>query len=346
MKKEVVANGKYTTIETMHKDYKGGATDLEKYYQDAILVEFGIKQPISWGCHVKTGPDNFLHIFSVGDVKYALAFDDYPSGFSVGQDKSVKSMKLADGEAILHVSARDNKYSENITGAFMLFQVIDTEGFEKLVNYLGAAYEKLQRRWRRESKETVMIARDILQLAETAAQNHDRSALHSLQNIVETFARLDAKDDTVAIELLKEYIDILQDADYGYEYYTLEDKEELQDEIYKLLSRDTQNAITIQKYETGVLGQTVRVVNAMYAKTQNGMTEGISAAIVFDDEKISYPMDHFINDELKKYFAENAYITGKNIEHHMPKTLREYRLVEGSVQVRDVFPRELAYLSY
>lgn len=46
----------------MRKEYVDVLVDLEKYYQDAVLPEFGITQQASWERHVKTNPDNFLHI--------------------------------------------------------------------------------------------------------------------------------------------------------------------------------------------------------------------------------------------------------------------------------------------
>jgi hypothetical protein len=334
-------------MKTMHKNYEGSINnppDLETYYQDTILPEVGIKQPVVWERHVKTDPDSFLHIFTAGDVKYALAFDDYPGGFSVDQDTSVKPMQLTNGEKILHVNTENAKYIENITGAFMLFQVVNADGFEKLIKYLEVSYENLQRQWRSESRSTITIARDILQLAETASSNHDSSALHSLQNLMETFVYLDVEDNTVEIALLGDYIKILLDAEFDYEFYTPEDKKKVQAEIYKTLSREAQNTIAIQKYEAGNLEQTVRLVNAMYARHRGEMTEGIAIAIVFEGERITYPLDHFMNSELKKYFAENAYITKNNIEHHMPEMLQDYRLVKGSVLVQDIFPRELEYI--
>lgn len=322
------------------------APNLELFFQDFVLPEFGIAESVTWERHLKTHPDNFLHMFTIGEVKYALAFDDYPSSFSVGHDKSVKSIKLSNGEEVLHVSASLNKYVENITGAFMLFQVTDAEPFEVLLNYLEASYRKLQKKWQSESRDVIVIARDVLQLAETAAQNHDSGALYSLKNLVETFNGLEVEDNDIHIGLLNEYIDILLDEMFGYEDYTEEDKTRVQGEVYQSLSSETQDSINIQKYDVTNLGQTVRLLTAMYSKENAGKTEGISITIIFDGDEVRYPLYHFIDDELKKYFAENAYIVKSNVHEHMPETLKDYRLVAGSVEVRDVFKRELEYISY
>lgn len=228
----------------------------------------------------------------------------------------------------------------------MLFQVINAVEFEKLVNYLEASYSKLQRQWISESGTPVAIADDILQLAETASQNHDINALHSLKNIVKTFSNLKVDDNYVKIQILEEYIKILIDEEFDYEFYTANDKKRIRNEIYKDLSKEAQDTITIQKYESETFKQTVRLVSAMYAKRGKSVNEGISVAIVFKGNEIQYPKNHFINAELKKYFIKNTYITEQNVKYHMPEMLQDYRLVEGSIWIRDIFPRELMYISF
>ena len=333
----------------MQKVFTGNTNDLpdlDVFFQDFILPEFGIEQPVVWERHIQTDPDNFLHTFTVGDVKYALAFDDYPSGFSVERDDSVKSMKLSNGEEVLNISSPFDKYAENITGAFMLFQVIDQEAFNVLLNYLEASYRKLRKKWQSDQNSLVVIARDVLQLAETASENHDMGALYSLLNIVETFNGLEVEDNTVEIGLLKEYVEILLDTEFDDECFTPEDKDSVRDGIYKTLSIEVQDLLDIQKYEAKALGRTIRLVTAMYSRVKADVTEGISARVLFDGNEISYPSHHFIDDELKKYFAENTYIGKDSIEQNMPQTLGDYRLVAGSVQIHDIFPRELDYISY
>ncbi|HET8884531.1 MAG TPA: hypothetical protein VFM68_03605 [Candidatus Saccharimonadales bacterium] len=336
----------------MHKEYTGdiktllNQASLENYYTDFVLPEFGMTQQPIWNRHVKTDPDNFIHLFSVNNIQYALAFDDYPSGFSVEKDTSVTPVQLHNGESILHVDSPYDTYRENVTGYFMLFKVINDGAFEHLVDYIEAAYEELQQRWRVESSSFVDMTRDILQLAETASQNHDKSSLYALQNIIEAISAVGVVNNGVELETLEEYTKILLDAEFGYEHFTTHDRERVASEIYGTLSKELQNTITIQKYESGHLGQTVRLVNAMYARIDDGMTEGITATVVFDDEKITYPTDHFINEELKKYFSENNYISRSNVDQHMPDNLGEYRLVAGTVHVRDVFRRELHNITF
>ena len=310
------------------------------------MPEFGISQQVAWERHIKTDSDNFLHIFTAKGFKYALAFDDYPSGFSVARDSSVKHLKLANGEEILHISASKDRYIESITGSFMLFQVIHTGDFVKLVDYLEASFDKIQIQWLSNSKNTEVIARDLLKLAETASQNHDSRALYSLNNIVESFVGLGAEDNAFPLRLIDTYIKILVDKEFDYEVYSIDEKGQVADEIYNRLSKEIQGTINIQKYEVANLGETVRLVGAMYARVKGNRTEGITATIVFEDGVIKCPITHFINKDMKKYFIENTYINKNNIEHNMPTMLQDYRLVEGSVHVSDVFLRELGFISY
>lgn len=319
---------------------------MEKFYEEFVLPEFSITSRPVWGQHIKTHPDNFLHMFTVGDVSYALAFDDYPSGFSVDNDESVRSVKLPDGDEILTINTEDGAYTENITGSFMLFQIINEPAFARLLDYVQASYDQLQRKWHGESERVVAVGRDILQLAETATKNHDVGALYAVENIIDTLIHLDAQDNTVDIETLREYVKVLLDAEFGYEFHTEEDKDRLAGELYKSLSVDLQNTMHIRKYEVENLGMTERLVSAMYAKKEGEATKGISVAVVFTNESRRYPLDHFINEDLEQYFRDNSFIGKDNIEHLMPKELQGYRLVEGSVLVRDIFARELGSITF
>lgn len=324
-----------------HKD-----DELEQYYQDIILPAFNIAGRVVWDRHIKTNPDNFLHFFTVGDKRYVLAFDDYPNGFSIAHEPCVKSIKLASGEEILRIDNGDAPYKENVAGSFMLFQVLDADQLERVVDYLEVSYDELQKKWHSKSSQTVVIARDILQLAETASQNHDTSALYAIRSVLQGFSMLDVEDNTVAISLLDTYVSILIDAEFGYEFHTADDKENVKDEIYRSLSREIQHTIVRQKYYASTLGQTVRLVSAIYAKVEGTVTSGTTVAIVFEGEKITYPRDHMLNSMVDAYFAEHTDISRHNIEGRMPETLQDYQLVKGSIEVFDVFPRELEYISY
>src|SRR5690606_2467619 len=98
--------------------------------------------------------------------------------------------------------------------------IINESSFANLLDYVQASYEQLQRKWHSEPGQLVTVARDILQLAETASKNHDSTALYSIENILNMFIYLDAQDDTVDIDTLREYIQTLLDAEFGYESFT------------------------------------------------------------------------------------------------------------------------------
>ena len=330
----------------VYKDDPLKVSDLDDYFQTFILPEFGNFASVEWQDHMQTHPDNFIHIFMSGGKKYVLAFDDYPSGFSIEGDTSVEVIGLSDEENFLHVITQSDKYAENVTGYFMLFSVVNATQFDTTIAYLRASYEQLQRKWISESKHTVLVARDVLYLAETAAKNNDSRALYSLRNIIDLLASTDAEDTDVPLDLLRTYLDHIDDTDEGYQTYTKEEKEQAAADVYSRLSKEVSDTLTIQKYNTAHPGGTVKLVSAMYVKTTNTTTEGISIRILLSDDDIQYPTDHFINDALRHYFEQNPQINRHNIAHNMPDTLQDYRLVEGSLYDREVLLRELAYIAY
>ena len=318
---------------------------LESYYEEAVLPHYGLIGACVWESHVQTHPDNYIHIFAHKSARYVLAYDDYPSGFSVGGDNSVQALRLADGAEVLTTQTSGESFEMNVLGSFMLFRIVDDTAFDSLVNYLKIEYKKLQQKWSGQGG-LVVIARDILQLAETASANQDTSALYALQNIVDSFEMHDIQDNTVDIGLLRKYIDTLLDAEFGYEMYDKGTKERTAKQVYKELSRDAEYHITATKYEARQLENMVTLVSALYGKEENGITSGITAVVLFDGDTIEYPLKHFINDELKHYFADNAYVSSANVKYHMPEKLGDYKLVEGSVEVQRIFRRELGYINF
>lgn len=185
-----------------------------------------------------------------------------------------------------------------------------------------------------------------MQLAETATKNNDPHALYALRSIVDTLILLDVEDTQVPLETLKTYIERLDDAGDGYHTHTKEELESVAKNVYSLLSKDTRATLAIQTYEAAHPGQTVTLASAMYVRTVNDQTEGISVRFIVKDDAFEYPPEHFINDALQDYFVQNPHINRDNVAPFMPDELQDYRLVEGSVYVRDVFERELEFISY
>lgn len=332
---------------TISKPYRQNPDDrqLEQHYEKVVLPLYDIAGGIAWKSHIQTSPDNFIHVFAYGEARYVLAYDDYPSGFSVDSDNSVKALRTESGSDILTVNATNDHFEMNVTGSFMLFRVVDDMAFDSLSRYLQIEYKKLQEQWRG-SNGTVAVARDILQLAETASLNHDRDGLYALQNIVGSYTTCNISDASIDLELLKKYIDILLDAEWGYEFHDEATKDIVAKEVYQSLSREADYQVTAHKYQASHLGEMVTLVSAIYGKEENDTTAGITAVMLFGGDEIHYPLKHFINADLQEYFANSPFITANNIEYHLPETLQDYKLVEGSVEIRKIFRRELAYITF
>ena len=318
---------------------------LENYYATFIIAQYKLPyKNIVWVDHVATGPDNFLHVFTIDDTQYALAFDDFPSGFSVENDKSVETIKFDDDCDTLAASLPSDNYIENVTGYFKLFHVVDDKRFATVLDLCILQYKKLREKWSNDTSRLVIIARDLVQLAETASDNHDQTALYSLRNIVDSFVDIDAVDNSVDLSLVASYIDLLLDADFGYEMHSEEEKDDVADRLYRALAMDIENKIQTNEYTIDGLGNMLTLASAIYAKEEDGKTSGVTATILFDGDKITYPRDHFINNELRSYFSENPYISESNIEYHMPEKLADYKLVAGTVEVQHIFRRELEFI--
>ncbi len=108
---------------------------LEDFYEYAVLPEFGIErtEDVIWSKHERLGPDDFAHYFSVNKWDYVLIFRDY----DVFTDKELKSLikieyrhlnyiETISGTSKLHsdsILPKQNKYTENITGTFVLLRI-------------------------------------------------------------------------------------------------------------------------------------------------------------------------------------------------------------------------------
>lgn len=321
------------------------AAQLTAFFEKNIMPLYEIEGVLEWHASIQTNPDSYIHGFTLKGTRYALAYDDYPGGFSVYGDACVQPMKLADGHEVLHVATDDNRFEMNITGSFMLFRVIDEKDFDNRLKYLEMKYAKLLEEWHG-SGGTVAIARDIVQIAETAACNHDTTTLYSLQNIVDAYVTYDIQDNTVDMSLLKEYIDILTDSEVGYELYDQATKDTISKQLYKSLSREPNHQVAAAKYLAEDIGEAITLVSAVYGKETKGTTSGITAVFTISGSDIEYPLEHFINSELKNYFANNHLISASNIQYHMPEMLAEYKLVKGTVETKKIFKRELQYISF
>jgi len=91
----------------------------------------------------------------------------------------------------------------------------------------------------------------------------------------------------------------------------------------------------------------VHLVTAAYAKNEDGVTSGLSIALVVNqDGSVDLPRDHFLNAELLDYFDENRPVNWRSVERDLPLRLHGYHLVAGSVEVQEILPRELEAMSF
>lgn len=91
----------------------------------------------------------------------------------------------------------------------------------------------------------------------------------------------------------------------------------------------------------------VHLVTAAYAKNEDGVTSGLSIALIINqDGSVDLPRDHFLNAELLDYFDENRPIDWRSVERNLPSRLHGYHLVAGSVEVQEILPRELEAMSF
>lgn len=325
-----------------------GATDstLEQYFSEFVLPQFGITGEPKWERQVQTDPDSFVHVFTVDGNTYALAFDDYPSDFSVSQEAFVHALKCKDGSDMLSVQVQGDKYYENLTGYFMLFQVRDNKAFGAHMDFLELGYRDLQREWRNESKSLVTVSRDILQLVEVAAHNHDSKSLYALQNIVDSFSHSGAADNNLEFADLSDYIAVLIDGEFGHELYDEAEKKRRENTIYTKLAREANYKLIKNRYIAQNLGQLVTFISAMYSKHNGEAVDGISICFVVDDGKIEYPTEHFMNNVLQQYLDEKPPINDANVASVLPAQLGDYTLVQGSVEVSHIFRREIEYMNF
>lgn len=327
------------------------SSSLEDYYENFVLPRFGVSQDIAWQHHVQTNPDNFVHIFTADDQLYALAFDDYPSGFSIRNKPFAEAIKCEGGNEVLAVHDTGDEYSANRTGYFMLFKVTNSQDFYGYLSFLESNFYDSRHGWGAKPENLVMVSRDIVELARVASANHDAPSLYMLGNIVDGFMDADAKDNNLEFTLLRQYIEVLMDKEYGFEEYSAEDLKQVEEEIFEKLADGSNWTIANGKFAAANLGQTVTLVGAMYAKRDDKNTYGASIALLIDDGEVKYPRSHFLDDELRAHFArvtneERFKINGHNIAQLMPKKLGDYSLVDGSVEMQEIFRRELKYMSW
>ena len=197
------------------------------------------------------------------------------------------------------------------------------------------------------SKNPITIARSIIRIGDAARNANDYSLLGALHEMVEQLSQHGIKDTDVDMDLLLEYVEAADGCDYCRAGDGKPSFEELTTKINQQLARRGQAQVeasnpSVLKFEPMNL-----LVTAAYAKNKDGMTSGLSIALVVNqDGSVDLPRDHFLNAELLDYFDENHPVNWRSVECDLPSKLHGYHLVAGSVEVQEILPRELEAMSF
>ena len=197
------------------------------------------------------------------------------------------------------------------------------------------------------SKNPITIAHSIIRIGDAARNANDYSLLGALHEMVEQLSQHGIKDTDVDMDLLLEYVEAADGCDYCRAGDGKPSVDELTAKINQQLARRGQAQVEVSDQSVLKFEPVVHLVTAAYAKNEDGMTSGLSIALVVNqDGSVDLPRDHFLNAELLDYFDENHPINWRRAESDLPRQLQSYHLVAGSVEVQEILPRELEAMSF
>lgn len=197
------------------------------------------------------------------------------------------------------------------------------------------------------SKNPITIARAIIRIGDAARNANDYSLLGALHEMVEQLSQYGVKDADVDMYLLLEYVEATDGCDYCRAADGKPSVEELTTKINQQLARRGQAQVEASDQSVLEFEPVVHLVTAAYAKNEDGMTSGLSIALIVNqDGSVDLPREHFLNAELLDYFDENHPINWRRAESDLPRQLQSYHLVAGSVEVQEILPRELEVISF
>ena len=195
--------------------------------------------------------------------------------------------------------------------------------------------------------KTITIARAIIRIGDAARNANDYSLLGALHEMVEQLLQNGVKDTDVDMDLLLEYIEAADGCDYCRAGDGKPSVDELTTKISQQLVRRGQAQVEASDQSVLKFEPLVHLVTAAYAKNEDGVTSGLSIALVVNqDGSVNLPRDHFLNTELLEYFDEDHPINWRSAERDLPSRLHGYHLVAGSVEVQEILPRELGVISF
>lgn len=197
------------------------------------------------------------------------------------------------------------------------------------------------------SKNPITIARAIIRIGDAARNANDYSLLGALHEMVEQLSQYGVKDADVDMDLLLEYVEATDGCDYCRAADGKPSVEELITKINQQLARRGQAQVEASDQSVLEFEPVVHLVTAAYAKNEDGVTSGLSIALVVNqDGSVDLTRDHFLNAELLDYFDENHPVNWRSVERNLPSRLHGYHLVAGSVEVQEILPRELEAMSF
>ena len=197
------------------------------------------------------------------------------------------------------------------------------------------------------SKNPITIARAIIRIGDAARNANDYSLLGALHEMVEQLSQYGVKDADVDMDLLLEYVEATDGCDYCRAADGKPGVEELTTKINQQLARRGQAQVEASDQSVLEFEPVVHLVTAAYAKNEDGVTSGLSIALVVNqDGSVDLTRDHFLNAELLDYFDENRPFRWRSAERDLPSNLHGYHLVAGSVEVQEILPRELEVMSF
>jgi len=197
------------------------------------------------------------------------------------------------------------------------------------------------------SKNPITIARSIIRIGDAARSANDYSLLGALHEMVEQLSQHGVKDTDVDMDLLLEYVEAADGCDYCRAGDGKPSVDKLTTKINQQLARRGQAQVEASDQSVLKFEPLVHLVTAAYAKNEDGVTSGLSIALVVNqDGSVDLPRDHFLNAELLDYFDENRPVNWRSVERDLPSRLHGYHLVAGSVEVQEILPRELEVISF
>ena len=203
------------------------------------------------------------------------------------------------------------------------------------------------REYANKQNKTITVARAIIRIGDTARNANDYSLLGALHEMVEQLSQHGVKDTDVDMDLLLEYVEASDGCDYCRAADGKPSADELTTEINKQLARRGQAQVEASDQSVLKFEPVVHLVTVAYAKNEDGVTSGLSIALVVNqDGSVNLPRDHFLNAELLDYFDKNHQVDWHSAERDLPSKLHGYHLVAGSVEVQEILPRELEVISF